>query len=278
MKIKSQFDSLHGTVIKKDSIASLTLTETAYASNLNLSMHKHQLPYFCFVIAGGFSENYGRHSRVCKSSTLIFHPADEAHSDSFHTETRCFNLQMDETWIKRVQGSSIEIGNPAEFRGGVLSRLAAKVYLEFCRMDGLSSLIVEGLMLEILGEMARQFAQRAGTKPPLWLVRVQEILHDNFRENQSLSEIAQIAGVHETHLAREFRRYFRCTIGDYIRRLRIEFACRELSVSAAPIAEIAQAAGFFDQSHFGRTFKQFTGLSPALYRKTFCAAKRLPKR
>jgi AraC family transcriptional regulator len=268
MKIKSQFDSLHGTVIKKDSIASLTLTETAYASNLNLSMHKHQLPYFCFVLAGGFSENYGKHSRVCKSSTLIFHPADETHSDSFHTETRCFNLQIDESWIKRVQGSSIEIANPAEFRGGVLSGLVARIYREFCRIDALSSLIVEGVMLEILGEMARQLSQNADSKPPLWLVQARDLLHDRFCENLSLLEIAQTVGIHETHLAREFRRYFRCTVGEYIRQLRIEFACRELSVCRSSLAEIALAAGFFDQSHFARNFKLQIGISPHEYRKS----------
>ena len=45
-------------------------------------------------------------------------------------------------------------------------------------------------------------------------------------------------------------------------------ACRQISASDVPLSEIAVAAGFFDQSHFGRTFKQLTGMSPAAYRET----------
>ena len=67
-------------------------------------------------------------------------------------------------------------------------------------------------------------------------------------------------------LALSHRRYG-CTVGEYVRRLRIEFACRELSDSEKPLAFIAQNAGFFDQSHFSKTFKLLTGQSPAAYRK-----------
>jgi len=68
-------------------------------------------------------------------------------------------------------------------------------------------------------------------------------------------------------LARAFRRRYGCTVGEYVRRLRIEFACRELAGSEKPLASIAQNAGFFDQSHFSKTFKLLTGQSPAAYRK-----------
>ena len=69
-----------------------------------------------------------------------------------------------------------------------------------------------------------------------------------------------------TLLAREFRRRFGCSIGDYVRRLRIEFACRELAISDVPLYEIAFAAGFSDHSHFARTFKRATGMTPGAYR------------
>jgi AraC family transcriptional regulator len=72
--------------------------------------------------------------------------------------------------------------------------------------------------------------------------------------------------VHPAHLAREFRRRRHCTIGGYVRRLRVEFACRELSSTDAPLAEIALAAGFSHQSHLTRTFKELTGMTPAKFR------------
>jgi AraC family transcriptional regulator len=85
----------------------------------------------------------------------------------------------------------------------------------------------------------------------------------------SLSQQAACVGVHPVHLAREFRRFYHCTIGDYIRQLRIKFACEKLVQSDLPLSEIALASGFFDQSHFTRTFKQLTGKTPQAYRADF---------
>ncbi len=46
------------------------------------------------------------------------------------------------------------------------------------------------------------------------------------------------------HLARTFRRCHGCTVGDYVRRLRMEFACQRLADSEAFLAQIALEAGF----------------------------------
>ena len=48
--------------------------------------------------------------------------------------------------------------------------------------------------------------------------------------------------------------------------LRVEFACGRMVDGNTTLAEIASDAGFSDQPHFSRTFKQETGLTPAEYR------------
>jgi len=265
--MKSDFDSFHGTILKNSSFAGLTLTETAYAPNLSLPGHSHQSSYFCFVLQGGFTETYGKRSRDCSSSTLIFHPAGETHADCFHVASRCFNLEINARWLNRIEQCKAALTEPADFRGGLPAQLSRKLYKEFQNQDELSSLIVEGLTLEILGETARQSAKSSNKHSPRWLVQTRELLRDRFQENLSLAEVARSVGVHETHLSREFRRHYGGTVGEYIRRLRVEYACRRLASSAASLAEIALAAGFFDQSHFARTFKSHTGMTPNEYRK-----------
>ena len=145
-------------------------------------------------------------------------------------------------------------------------------------MDELSPLIVEGLTSEILGEAARFSLSKREPGPPSWLEQARELLHDQFHEHLTLAQVAGSVGVHETHLSREFRRYYRSTVGEYIRHLRIEFACHKLSTSETPLSAIALAAGFTDQSHFARTFKLRTGMSPATYRRTFGFANQIQER
>jgi AraC family transcriptional regulator len=68
------------------------------------------------------------------------------------------------------------------------------------------------------------------------------------------------------HLARTFRRHYHCTVGEYMRQLRVNFACRQLREGSRPLMEIALAVGFSDQSQFSRTFKRVMGLTPAAFR------------
>jgi AraC-like DNA-binding protein len=50
-----------------------------------------------------------------------------------------------------------------------------------------------------------------------------------------------------------------CTVGEYVRRLRIEFACQQISHTDTSLPDTAVAAGFYDQSQFSRAFKQVVG-------------------
>ena len=75
-----------------------------------------------------------------------------------------------------------------------------------------------------------------------------------------------MVGVHPVHLARSFRRTYNTTFSGYVRELRVEYARVQLVSTGAPLGDIALASGFYDQSHFCRTFKRETGLSPAEYR------------
>ena len=69
------------------------------------------------------------------------------------------------------------------------------------------------------------------------------------------------------HLTRTFRIHYGVTVGAYLRNLRLEQAARALADSMSTIADIAAQAGFYDQSHFTRTFKRKFGLTPQEYRR-----------
>ena len=259
----------YGDTLNEDSVAGLMLNETVYGSNLKLPQHSHEHAYFCLVLKGTFTEQFGGKSRTCKTATLIFHPTDESHADHFHAESRCFNIQMNDLWMERARQYPLSLHEPRDFRGGLLPQLAMRLYREFRRADEVSPLVVEGIALEIMGEASRRLVNKAHPHSPRWLSEVRDILREQFFKRLTVKELAQCVQVHPVHLAREFRRFYHCTIGDYVRQRRIEFACEELIESDAPLSEIAQAGGFFDQSHFSKAFKQHMGNTPQEYRAAF---------
>lgn len=270
MKLNSQV--LHGSIVENKTIAGFQFSETAYDAGRRIAAHSHDFAYFCFVLRGHFDERCERRTRACRPLSLIFHPPHETHSDRFRSRTKCFNLQLSDSFFARtVQYSATINETPIDFGAGAASRIAAKIYREFRATDELSALVVEGLMFELLGDTLRRAKNnfKADAAPPVWLKRALELVCDRFSENLSLGQIAAAVGVHETHLAREFKRHYRSTVGEYLRRLRIEHACRCISASNISLAEIALLSGFADQSHFTKTFVQVMEMTPAAYRKLF---------
>ena len=126
-------------------------------------------------------------------------------------------------------------------------------------------MVIEGLLLEILGVSARDDGA-ARRVAPRWLDRVRDRLHADFARKLSVAQLAAEVAVHPDHLTRIFRRHFGVLIGDYLRRVRTEWAAEAMTASDAPLAEIARSGGFADQSQLTRSFKREFGITPARYR------------
>lgn len=257
----------NGQIIDSKLIAGFYFTETAYAPKIRVPRHSHRHACFCLVLQGTYTELYRGKAIECRPSHLIFRPAEEVHSDHFGDgSVRCFIIEVETQWLTRLREHSIRMDEPASFKGSSLAWLVMRLRNESRLPDEFTSLAVEGLMLEVIAEIARRSTKFSERKQPRWLNQAKEILQENFTERMTLSDIAESVGVHPVYLAATFRQHYHCSIGEYVRRLRIEFASRELSQTAAPLADIALAASFAHQAHFSRTFKRLTGLTPAQYR------------
>lgn len=82
----------------------------------------------------------------------------------------------------------------------------------------------------------------------------------------SNAELAKAAGTSSRSLERAFVREYGLSPQQYLRRLRIQTACRLLVGTRAPLARISSKCGFADQSHFTRDFRRLTGMTPRAYR------------
>ena len=126
-----------------------------------------------------------------------------------------------------------------------------------------------GAIFGISGVM-RQVAHGRETPPQYRrLAPALEAVLNRYAEPLSVSTMARSAQLSVSQLQREFRRLLHMTPSDYLLRVRVLMARRRLEQTAEPIGAIALDTGFYDQSHFTRTFRTITGLRPLEYRRRF---------
>jgi len=249
-------------------VSGFSLVEFNYPPNVEIPAHAHEQANFCMAIEGGCVELYGSKVREYKPFTLDFLPPHQTHSLKTSTGgMRAFSIDIAPQWLWRMRECSLNVEDSVHCRDDALIQLLIKLYHEFQNLDEASPLSVEGLAMEMLAEVSRSRIRELS--PPSWLRKARDIIRQQFSLDLSLEEIAREVRVHPVSLARGFRKHYHCTAGEYVRSVRIGYACREMIAAKTPLAEIASAAGFSDQSHFTRTFKRLKGMTPAEYRAKF---------
>jgi AraC-like DNA-binding protein len=81
----------------------------------------------------------------------------------------------------------------------------------------------------------------------------------------AIDHAAQAVGYTNRHLRRVFLEFVGTAPGDYLRLRRFNTALRQMR-SPRNLTDIALTAGYYDQAHFCREFKDFAGLTPSAYR------------
>jgi AraC-like DNA-binding protein len=120
-------------------------------------------------------------------------------------------------------------------------------------------------LLASLGQLAPTPQARGGL-PPGAIRRVREYVEAHLSESMDLAELAGIAGLSVFHFARQFKQSAGVTPHHYLVQRRVERAQDMLSRTDLSLSEIALAAGFSDQSHLARHFRQMLGTTPGEFR------------
>lgn len=83
----------------------------------------------------------------------------------------------------------------------------------------------------------------------------------------SLKEIASNSGLSETYFSALFKKETGETVSEFIQKSRVKEAQSMIQYSEYSLLEIGQYLGFCSQSHFSKTFRKYTGMTPGQYRK-----------
>ena len=104
------------------------------------------------------------------------------------------------------------------------------------------------------------------------LSKTVDFIHRHYDEPLRLPQLAEMAGLSVYQFDQRIRSLFHLTAGQYLVKVRIDAACEQLASTKEPVAQIALACGYSDQSAFSRQFKQAVGVSPLAYRKRMDAS------
>jgi AraC family transcriptional regulator len=257
----------YGREIRRADIGGFVCTESLRPPRSSIRPHAHPYTNVALVLEGTFFETVGTRVHELRPGSVILRPAGETHENRYPNGGRCLIVEIKPERLAALRELAPVLDSSLHLRGAPLPAIAARFNRELRAVDRATPLVLESLLLEILAFAMRDGLGSARPAVPSWLEVARDLLEERFSHPLSLSGIAAEVGVHPAHLARMFRRHYRCTAGEFVRRVRLERSARDVVGSDRPLADIALANGFFDQSHFTRAFKLHFGRTPSSVRR-----------
>ncbi|MBR9790434.1 MAG: helix-turn-helix transcriptional regulator [Gammaproteobacteria bacterium] len=134
--------------------------------------------------------------------------------------------------------------------------------------DDIHQLHIQSVVQNVFAELCKMQSYRAAQKVRIYgglslrsKKTVQQYIEDNLQHSITIADIASTVGLSEYHFARAFRQSFYTSVHRYIESRRVQ-RVRDLLTKGQKLIDIADAAGFSDQSHLSRVVKRQTGVTP----------------
>ncbi|MGX5816685.1 GlxA family transcriptional regulator [Chitinophaga lutea] len=97
----------------------------------------------------------------------------------------------------------------------------------------------------------------------------QEFIEKNWQEKITVDQLASMFALGRRNLERRFKKATSNTVVEYIQRVKIEAAKKQLETSRKSVSELMYEVGYSDTKAFRTVFKRVTGLSPIEYRNKY---------
>lgn len=260
--------SFGAATLRRVDVGGFLVSDVAFPPAAALPRHEHDRACLTVMLDGVFTEHIAGRERACVRGTILAKPPHEPHSDRFGLSgSRQLIIEPDDRRLDALCTLGPLFQGITHSRDMRAAAQASRLVDELDTPDTLTPLAIEGLTLELLAGLSRARGSAHPSRPPVWLRRVRDVLHEDLHRTHTLTDLAILADVHPVYLARAFRKYFGRSIATYARSLRLEWAATRIAQSDDPLGVIALRAGFFDQSHFTRWFKRHTGVTPSEYRR-----------
>lgn len=247
------------------------IVDASMPPGLCAPLHVHERAYVTLMLRGGFDEQYGSRALSIRAGTMNFVPAGVPHRTHSHG-ARLVRMEFPHAALAGAEELGPILRQPEVVADPASVSLARRVVAEIRAGEPGWRLVVQGLLLELLGQLVRVSAESHTRSVPRWLRDVKERVDSDFTTRVSVTGLASKAGVHPVYLARRFRGSYGSSIGEYVRRRQLIAAEELLAGSQLDLREVALRCGYADQSHFSKAFRRSVGVPPGRYRRAHASA------
>jgi transcriptional regulator GlxA family with amidase domain len=101
------------------------------------------------------------------------------------------------------------------------------------------------------------------------ILQVQEFIEKNYAEKLAVDDLSEKFGIGRRTFERRFKKATNNTIIEYIQRVKIEAAKKQLESGRKTVSEIMYDVGYSDTKAFRDVFRKITGMSPVDYRSRY---------
>lgn len=271
--------------------ATLKLTSIFLHKNYSMNMHAHDFFELNYVINGtGAHYANGKCTEVSRGDVIIIPP--ECYHGYYRrdSELNIFHILLHKNFFLKYSGdlntlSSFRIlfdnSQRADERRTSMFRIDGEPYERalnlLWQLDGLerstnesaersdyllSYSLTFAFIVMLCKEYTRQFASEDRTDDT-GIIAASEYIHKNYAQKIKLEDLCNIGMMSKTLLCDKFKRYYGFTPLEYVNRYRVLVAKNMLIETGKSITDIAQETGFFDASHFLKTYKKYEAVSPS---------------
>lgn len=247
----------HGLELPIRDVPGARAIRVVHPPNQRIGAHRHDWPLLTLPLLGGYREECEQGVVAIDGPAAIYHPAGVCHANCIHPGgMETFSIEFDPDWL------GLRRGGPrfdrSEFRLGGKAALAGRSLIRLWCNPTSSEAHVRRATAAFIGVMFGT----ADEARPAWIPAAR-----HQAPSKPTAAIAKNLGLHPAWLAREYRRATGEGLRETARRHQVEAAVVMLRESDEPIAAIAAATGFCDQSHLNRAFAKYLGRSPLQVRK-----------
>lgn len=189
----------------------------------------------------------------------------------FYVTQQALNELAQDRGIRPIVGlHKRDFGGPDPVLFGLAQTLASAM----AQPSSATALFADCIALAFFAHIAHNYGDAPapgqtarGGLAPWQFQRAAEFINAHLNEDPSVADLAKQCGVSISHFARAFKQTTGMAPHQWLTKQRVERAKALLSIGSLELAEIAEACGFTDQSHFTRVFSRCERMTPGRWRR-----------